>query len=110
MEIIAEENGVLSKIVKIKIQPEDYKTKIESELKEYQKKAKIDGFRSGHVPMGLIKKRYEKALLYDEIQKLLPQTLQSYIDEHNLKIIGEPIANKTNVNLDEALDSDAEFE
>jgi trigger factor len=110
MEIVAEDNGVLSKIIKIKIQPEDYKSKIESELKEYQKKSRIDGFRPGHVPLGLIKKKYGKALLYDAINKILPEKLQTYIEENKLNLIGEPLANKSDFDLNEVLESDAEME
>ena len=110
MEIVAEDNGVLSKIIKVKIQPEDYKSLVDSELKQYQKKSRIDGFRPGHVPFGLIKQKYGRALIYDQIQKIVPEKLQKFIDESPFKIIGEPIANKSEGDVMESLTAGTEIE
>jgi trigger factor len=103
METVAIDNGVLSKIIKVKILPEDYRPKIDSELKEYKKKYRVDGFRPGHVPMSLIKQRYEKDIIYLQINKIVSESLNSFIDENSYKIIGEPIPAKSEVDFMDAL-------
>ena len=51
MEIITEDIGEQRKAITIKLKPEDYKAKVESGLKEKQKKVIIPGFRKGHAPI-----------------------------------------------------------
>ena len=93
----------LNATLKVNLDKEDYATKVDSTLKDYQKKAVIDGFRRGKTPFGIIKKMYGKAVLVDEINKLIGETLTNYIQENNLNILGEPLPNRTEqpeLNLD----------
>ncbi len=84
----------LNAVIKLQIVKEDYEQKVNDVLKNYRKKANIDGFRPGKVPMGLVKKMYGTAVLADEINKMLGQELMKYIRENNLKIMGEPLPNE----------------
>ena len=88
---------------------EDYQSKVEEVLKDYRKKAKIDGFRPGMVPAGLIKKLYYKPVLAEEINKLISENLMNYIKEEKLKILGEPLPHKQTEKLID-FDKDTEFE
>ena len=45
--------------------------------------------------MGIVKKMYGKSLLVDEINKLLGETLNNYIQENDLHILGEPLPNES---------------
>ena len=63
-------------------------------LKDYQKKANIPGFRPGHVPVGLIKKMYGKAVVADEVNKILTDSLSNYMRDEKLNILGNPMPNK----------------
>ena len=60
-------------------------------MENYRKKANIPGFRKGLVPMGLIKKQYGKAIIADEVNKLLQKSLNDYLTEEKLAILGNPI-------------------
>ena len=60
-------------------------------LQNYRKSANIPGFRPGKVPMGLIKKQYGKAVLIDEINKILQDAIFNYIQEEKLNILGNPL-------------------
>ncbi len=84
----------LNAVIKIQIVKEDYEKKVNDVLKDYRKKASIDGFRPGKVPMGMIKKMYGTAVLVDEINKMLSKELMEYINKNELKIIGEPLPNE----------------
>jgi FKBP-type peptidyl-prolyl cis-trans isomerase (trigger factor) len=109
MQITKEETGALTATIKLLIGKEDYEEKVNKTLKDYQHKASIPGFRPGKVPFGLIAKMYRKGILLDEINHILAEKLQDYIEDSNLRLIGNPIANKEKAaGID--LDSQSEFE
>jgi FKBP-type peptidyl-prolyl cis-trans isomerase (trigger factor) len=94
MNITKEQTGVQTATLKIEIAPGDYAANVQKLLKDYQKKASIPGFRPGHVPAGLIKKMYGKAVVADEVNKLLTDSLSSFIRDEKLNILGSPMPNK----------------
>ena len=94
MNITSENTGELTATVKIEITKQDYEEKVTRILKDYQHKANIPGFRPGKVPIGLIKKMYGKAVIADEINKLIADTLTNYLKEEKLEILGNPLPNR----------------
>src|SRR6056297_4290761 len=108
MNIVKENIDELNALLKVQITEEDYAEKVENMLKDYRKKARIDGFRPGKVPAGLIKKMYGKAILVEEVNKLISDSLTNYIREEKLNILGEPLPNKEQETID--FDQDNEFE
>jgi trigger factor len=91
MNITKEETGTLTATIKIEVVSEDYSEQVEKTLREHQKKAAMHGFRPGKVPFGLIRKIYGKAVLLDEINHLLSENLNKYIQDNSLNIIGSPV-------------------
>jgi trigger factor len=82
-------------IVTLRIEKVDYAEKVDKTLRDYRKKANIPGFRPGMVPAGLVKKMYGKAVLAEEINKLVSDNLYNYIHENNINTLGEPLPNET---------------
>jgi len=91
MNITQEKIDNLNTVVKININPEDYQPRVDKAIKDHAKKAKIPGFRPGMVPPSHIKKMYGKSILVDEINSLLSDTLNKYIDEQQLEVLGQPL-------------------
>ncbi len=91
MDIILDKKGNTEASIKINLKEEDYQPKIEEKVKEYRKKANLKGFRPGKVPAGLIKKMYGKGIKVEEINQMLTKSLPKFIQENNLKLVGEPI-------------------
>ncbi|MEE9363040.1 MAG: trigger factor [Cellulophaga sp.] len=91
MNITKEQIDELNAVVKVTITKDDYKDKVEKILKDYRKQANIPGFRKGQVPMGLIKKQYGKATLVDEVNKLIQDSLNKYLTEEKLDVLGNPL-------------------
>ncbi|RTE53669.1 trigger factor [Arenibacter aquaticus] len=91
MNITKEQIDELNAVVKVAVTKEDYQDKVETILKDYRKQANIPGFRKGQVPMGLIKKQYGKAVLVDEVNKLLQDNLNKYLTEEKLDVLGNPL-------------------
>ncbi|NNE02092.1 MAG: trigger factor [Eudoraea sp.] len=110
MNITKEQIDDLNAVVKVAITKEDYHDKVEKILKDYRKQANIPGFRKGQVPMGLIKKQYGKAVLVDEVNKLIQDNLNKYLTEEKLDVLGNPLP-KQQDNFDWDRDEfDFEFE
>lgn len=104
MNITKNQIDNLNATIKIELGKEDYAGRVEKALKDYQKKVVVNGFRPGKTPMGIVKKMYGKSLLVDEINKVLGESLNNYIKENDLQILGEPLPNETEqkeLNLDD---------
>jgi len=93
MNISRENIGELDLLIKIDINEDDYAENVAKQLKDYQKKASIPGFRPGKAPMGMIQRMYKSAIVADEVQYMLSQSLYKYIDDEKLDIIGSPLSN-----------------
>ncbi len=95
MNISKELKDELNAVVKIVISKDDYEPKVKKVLSDYQKKARIDGFRPGKVPAGYINKLYGKSAMVEEINKLLSDNLMKYIQDEKLNILGDPLPSET---------------
>ncbi len=91
MNITKENVDALNAVVKVDIVAEDYQAKVAEVLQDYRKKANIPGFRKGHVPMGMVKKQYGKSVMIDEVNKLLQESLNKFLTEEKLDILGNPL-------------------
>ena len=90
----------LNAVVNISIDKKDYEQKVHTILKDYRKKANIPGFRKGHVPFGMIKKQYERAVIVDEVNKLIQENLDNYIKKEKLELLGNPLPKEKNNLID----------
>jgi len=97
MNISQEKKDNLNAVITININPEDYQTRVDKAIKDQAKKAKIPGFRPGMVPATHIKRMYGKSILVDEINNLLSDTLNNYLNEQQLEVLGQPLPQVDNV-------------
>ena len=93
MLITKENTGTLTATLKIEIVEADYSEKVEKQLQDYRRKANIPGFRVGKVPMGIVKKMYEKAVIGEEINTMLSEKIGEYLMEEKIDVIGNPLPN-----------------
>lgn len=91
MNISQEKIDNLNAVVTINMNPEDYQPRVDKAIKDHAKKAKIPGFRPGMVPPAHIKKMYGKSILVDEVNNLLSDTLNNYLTEQKLEVLGQPL-------------------
>lgn len=91
MNITKENVDALNAVVKVDIVADDYQEKVAKVLTDYRKKADIPGFRKGHVPMGMIKKQYGQSVMIDEVNKLIQDSLNKFLTEEKLDILGNPL-------------------
>lgn len=111
MNISKTDLDALNAVIKITVDRSDYETKVNTVLSDYRKNANIPGFRKGHVPMGMIKKQYQQAVIADEVNKLLRENLEKFIKEEKLDLLGNPLPKAADEELDWNADQmDFEFE
>ncbi|MFN3316083.1 MAG: trigger factor family protein, partial [Raineya sp.] len=89
MESVFVKNSPTLGELSVKITPEDYLPVFEKELKKIANKAQIKGFRPGKTPVSVIRNMYGKAILADEINKLLTTAVDNYIKENNIAYLGD---------------------
>lgn len=73
------------------ITKEDYSDKKKKKLNDYRRKAEIKGFRKGMVPMSLVEKMYGQSALVDSVNDVISDSLNTFINDNKLRIVGEPL-------------------
>ncbi|MCQ2298141.1 MAG: trigger factor [Bacteroidales bacterium] len=93
MNITRENLGELDLLIKVEVEENDYAERVAKQLKSYQQKAVVPGFRKGKAPMGMIQRLYKSAIMADEVQNAMSEALYNYIDSEKLNILGSPLSN-----------------
>lgn len=93
----------------IEVEKADYHEKVDKALNQYRQRANVPGFRQGKVPKGFIQKMYGKAVMVEEINKLLGEELNNYIRDNKLRVLGEPLPVENEENAMD-FDKDENFE
>jgi len=91
MNISLQNVDKVSAVLTVAIEKADYQERVDKTLKNYRQKANIPGFRKGMVPMSLVKKQFGKAVLAEEIDKLLQEKVYEYLRENKVDMLGQPL-------------------
>lgn len=94
MQIVRKETAPLHLTLDITLEPADYLSKFESEIKKYKGKAQLKGFRKGKTPDNVIRKMYGKSILAEVINQTLQDKLFGYLDEQDINYLGQPLPNE----------------
>ena len=84
----------VSALLTVNIEKADYQERVEKVLKKYRQQANIPGFRKGMVPMSLVKKQFGKAVMAEEVDKLMQEKVNEYIRENKVNMLGMPLPNE----------------
>ena len=88
---------------------EDYADSRKKKLNDYRKKAEIKGFRKGMVPMSLVEKMYGQSALVDSVNDVVAEGLNNFIQENNLRVLGEPLPSEDQPETDWTAGNDFTF-
>ncbi|MCM1176151.1 MAG: trigger factor [Clostridium sp.] len=100
MEILKNAIDDLNLELTLSIVKEDYADKKKKKLSDYRKKAEIKGFRKGMVPASLIEKMYGQSALVDSVNDIISESLNNYINENSLRVVGEPLPSEDQPQVD----------
>lgn len=96
-------------LITISVEESDYAEKVKKQIKEIGKRRPEPGFRPGHVPAGLLEKKYGAAVRYDVINEVVSDALFNYIKENNLQVLGNPVPDQENLITEGAKDFTLKF-
>lgn len=90
MEVLLEKSTPTNATLTVKLAKEDYQPKVDKTLKDYSKRVNLKGFRPGKVPTQVIKRMYGKTIVIDEVNNILSETVNGYIRDNKLPVVGDP--------------------
>ncbi len=79
---------------------EDLQLEVKKKLKNYSKNINIKGFRSGRVPMDVLKKKYEIQCITEIAPQLAHKHLEEYLDKNKLNIVFFPKFDRKKSSID----------
>ena len=109
LEIKQEKISDLTGKLTVLVTAEDYSGPVNTVLKDYAKRADIKGFRKGKVPVGVVKKMFGKGVIFEQLNKIVSEGLNNYVQEKQLKLVGEPLPVTVDMELDPEKDLDYEL-
>jgi trigger factor len=80
----------VKKIVEVEIPADLISSESQRVTSEFSRQAKIDGFRPGKVPIGVVRTRFAKEIQEQVMERLLPRTFHDAIADKGLEIVGDP--------------------
>lgn len=92
MQILAELEDVteVRKRLKVEVSAEVARQEFERLAREYQRHARLPGFRPGKAPLPLIKRRFLRDIREGLLQKLIPESYDQAIREKGVNPLGQP--------------------
>jgi trigger factor len=91
MNIERKDIDTLNAELHIHIAPSDYAERVDNAIKKQRKTMQMPGFRPGNVPMSLVKQRFGKSILAEEINKVIQENLYKFLSENKIEVLGSPI-------------------
>lgn len=94
MDIKLENVDSVSALLTVNVKADDYNENLEKSLKAYRRKAQMNGFRPGCVPLNIVKKLYGPAAKAEEISKTVSKGIEDYLKENKIGILGHILENE----------------
>jgi trigger factor len=90
MNITVEDVAPCKKRLKIEVPANRVKQAYDKVADDFQKEARIPGFRPGHAPRTVVVKKYHKDIESEAQRTLVPEAYQEAIAEKKLKVVSQP--------------------
>ena len=90
MNVTVENLAPCKKLVRIEVESQKVDEAFEDMLKNYQRQARLPGFRPGKAPKAMVEKRYESDISDEVKKKLIPDAYREAVKEQKLEVVGYP--------------------
>ena len=110
LDVEITESGPCLRHVVVKVPRADIDAVHDVAVGELSDSAEVPGFRKGHVPAGLIAKRFRRELADEVKQKLIVGSLEQLAEDHDLEPINEPNLDVDMIEIPEEGDFEYEFD
>jgi len=89
--IKVEDAGPGAKRVTVEVPPERITSELEKQFKELRQQAAVPGFRPGHAPQKLIRKRFSTDVKEQVRRSLISESYDQAVEKNKLQVVGEPV-------------------
>ena len=93
-----------------KISADEIQKAADKILLEFGKKAKIRGFRSGHIPLSILRQRYNASAWGEAVDKAINQDIHSYTNEKKLRLANQPLVDFAGYNIGQDVEYSIDFD
>ena len=76
--------------IQVEIPAEEVSRQTESLIQKYQKVARLPGFRTGHVPPSIIRRRFSEEIKTDVVEALVPRYFRQESERLGMHPISQP--------------------
>jgi trigger factor len=90
MNITVEDVAPCKKRLKIEVPANRVQQAYDRVTDDFQKEARIPGFRPGHAPRGVILKKFQKDIASETQRTLVPEAYQEAVTEKRLRVVSAP--------------------
>jgi len=90
MNITVEDVAPCKKRLKIEVPANRVKQAYDRVANDFQKEARIPGFRPGHAPIAVVLKKFQKDIESETQRTLVPEAYQEAVSEKKLKVVSAP--------------------
>ena len=90
--VTIEDAGPSRKKLRIEIPAETVDERLDDSLSTLAVEAQLPGFRKGHAPKQLLQKKFGDAMRREAKDQLVAGAYSKAIEEHELKVVGDPVA------------------
>ena len=110
MQVSLETTRGLERRMKVQVPAERVEREVEDRLKSLSKRAKIDGFRPGKVPLNVVKQRFGDQVRSEVVTDLLQSSFNEALAQQKLNPAGGPRIDSVNAAPGKDLEFTAMFE
>lgn len=97
MQVSVATTSPIERVLTITIPAARIDEKVSSEIAATAKKAQIDGFRKGKVPISVIKKRYGQGIRMDAVEQIMRDSYVEAIQKESIQPAGMPSIEPKNI-------------
>jgi trigger factor len=90
MHVSVENTGGLERRMTVQVPAERIDREVDSRLQSMKATVRLDGFRPGKVPLGVIEKKYGTLVRQEVMQQVIHSTLQDALAQESLRPAAEP--------------------
>ncbi|HEV2394501.1 MAG TPA: trigger factor [Verrucomicrobiae bacterium] len=90
MNVTVENLAPCKKLVRVEIETEKVDQTFDSVTKEFQREARLPGFRPGKAPREMVLRKFSKDIEDEAKRKLISEAYKKAVDDKNLDVLGHP--------------------
>ncbi len=110
MEVSVTSTEGLERKMTVAVPPELIEKQVKERLKSLAGKVRLDGFRPGKIPLGVIERRYGAQVREEVSQDVMQQSFREAVVREKLRLVGQPKIESTRLEPGKGFEYTAVFE